>query len=365
MLKIRESLLAQEKESYADDNAKIPEGAIDCTQGCNPYGFYPTLADVVRNAEDYAIYSYPHGQEIYEGIINLCKPYFLGISKENIFLSDSSMSVIYAIDVIFDRPGARVLSVAPTFSDATNDYKMRGMDYRFVEMKKEAGYKFNLDDVLAEMSEEDSVLYIDNPNNPTGQTYSLEDIEAMVKAGSEKGIAVIIDEAYGDFIPMAESAVRLLDKYDNLIIVKTFSKGFGMAGLRAGYAIASEFIIKTMAKMSNPYCMSELAREVGAEALRHPEFTTAHMDDFAKCKEMVREVTGNKLHMSESDGRVPICLLYHEDTSVNLAKELAEAGCIAVDGNDFDTLNASSVRLRLPVIDQIDKVVEAVKKVNG
>ncbi|MBQ9179646.1 MAG: histidinol-phosphate aminotransferase family protein [Firmicutes bacterium] len=364
MLKIRKSLLQMEKESYADDNAVIPEGAVDCTQGSNPYGFYPTVMDVVRNADENAVYHYPHGQEIYEEIENLWKDY-AKVGRGNIFLGDGSIGTLYAINNIFEEPGARALSVAPTFTDATNDYKTRGMEYRYVEMLREENYKFDLGRVLDELSEEDSILYIDNPNNPTGQTISTSDIEAMIKAGAEKGVAVIIDEAYGDFIPQDESATKFLDKYDNLIVVHTFSKAFGMAAMRGGYVMASEEIIGHINKMSNPYCMNELAREAGAEALRHPEFATSHIDDFVKSNRMVREVVGNKLKMAESDDRVPICLLYHEDTSVNLAPMLAEAGLIAVPGGEFDCLNQSTVRVRMPRIEEMDKVVQAVKKVNG
>lgn len=68
-MKIRKSLLAMEKESYADDNAHIPDDAVDCTQGCNPYGNHPDLIKVAREAAVDSIYNYPHGQEIYEELI--------------------------------------------------------------------------------------------------------------------------------------------------------------------------------------------------------------------------------------------------------------------------------------------------------
>lgn len=358
-MKIRKSLLVMEKESYADDNAHIPEDAVDCTQGCNPYGNHPDLLKVAKDAVVDAIYNYPHGQEIYEEIEK-----FWGVGRENIFLADGSIGSLYEINNVFEEPGARALSIAPTFTDATNIYKTRGMDYRYVALDPAKNYKFELDKVLAEMDPADSILYIDNPNNPTGQTIPLDEIEAMVKEGAEKDIAVIIDEAYGDFITPEESAAGLLGKYDNLLVVRTFSKAFGMAGMRAGYVMASDLLIKNINKMSNPYCMNEFARQMGAAALRNADFALAHVDDFVKSKQMLRDVTGKNLIMAETDDRVPICMLSHVDPEVKLAKVLAEAGVIAVDAAEFDTIGSNAVRLRVPSIDKMEKVCESVAKVN-
>ena len=362
-MKIRKSLLVMDKESYADDNARIPEDAVDCTQGCNPYGNHPSLIAVAKDAEVDAIYNYPHGQAIYEEIEKFWGR-FAPIGRENIYLSDGSIGALYSINDIFEEPGARALSVAPTFSDATNIYKTRGMDYRYVEMLPEEDYLFVTDRVIDEMDEKDSVLYIDNPNNPTGQTIGLDDIERLVKAGSEKDIAVIVDEAYGDFIPPEESAACLLGKYDNLIIVRTFSKGFGMAGMRAGYIMASDIVVKNINKMSNPYCMNEFARRMGAAAVANAGFTLEHVDDFVKSNRMLRAATGKNIKMAVSDDRVPISMLTHVDPSVDLAKVLAEAGVIAVAGGDFDAIGKSSVRLRVPTIDKMEKVCASVAKVN-
>lgn len=362
-MKIRKSLLVMEKESYADDNATIPADAVDCTQGCNPYGNHPSLIEVAKNAVVDSIYNYPHGQEIYEELEKFWSR-FAPVKRENIFLADGSMGALYEVNNVFEEPEAKALSIAPTFTDATNIYKTRGMEYRYVALKPENNYKFCVDDVLAEMDAEDSILYVDNPNNPTGQVISLEDIEKMVAKGKELDIAVIIDEAYGDFIPPEESAACLLGKYDNLIMVRTFSKAFGMAGMRAGYVIADELIIKNINKMSNPYCMNEFARQMAAAAFRNADFALSHMDDFVKSNQMLRAVTGKNLIMSESDDRVPICMLTHKDPDVKLANVLAEAGVIAVDASEFDTIGQNAVRLRVPSIDKMEKVCASVAKVN-
>ena len=82
-----------------------------------------------------------------------------------------------------------------------------------------------------------NVIYLDNPNNPTGKIIPLEEIEEVVKKAAELDIAVIVDEVYGDFMSKENSSISLINQYDNLLIVRSFSKGFGLAGLRIGYVI--------------------------------------------------------------------------------------------------------------------------------
>lgn len=362
-MKIKRALLEMTSETYADDNPQFPENAVDCTQGCNPYGNHPALMGVVKNATVDMIYSYPHNQEIYEEIINYWQPY-VPVERHNIVIAEGSMGALNEIAEIFEEEGARALSVAPTFTDATMAYKARGIEYRYVPLDPEKDYLIDPGKLIAEMDEKDSLLYLDNPNNPTGQVLPLEDVERIVAAGKEKDIVVVVDEAYADFIPPQESAVCLLDKYENMIIVRTFSKAFGMAGLRAGYIITGKFICSCITKMNDPYNMNELARAMGAEALRHGDFTLAHMDDFVKSKEMLRAVTGNKIKMSVTDDRVPIVLLWHVDPDVMLADRLLDEGVACVCAAEFDCLGKNAVRIRVPVIGQMDKVCAAVAKLN-
>ena len=116
--------------------------------------------------------------------------------------------------------------------------------------------------------------------------------------------------------------------------------------------------------MSDPYNMNEFARQMGAEALRHGDFALAHVDDFVKSKQMLRDATGNKIKMSVTDERVPIVLLWHVDPEFKLAEGLLKNGVVAVDAEEFDCLGANAVRLRVPRIEQMEKVCAAVAKLN-
>ena len=220
-------------------------------------------------------------------------------------------------------------------------------------------------DLVDAISADTSLVYIDRPNNPTGQTLSLADISWVLDKCEELGVYAIVDEAYGDFLPREESAVTLGPKYKNIIIVRTFSKGFGLAGLRAGYIITGQELIRYISKVSNPYMMSELSRELAAAALSDRSYADSHGPDFAAMKQALRDVCGGALSMAVTDDRVPICLLQHRDPRADLQELLMVQGVLTCSGGEFEPLDRSSVRLRVPRAEEMEKLLQAVEKVNN
>ena len=173
-------------------------------------------------------------------------------------MADGSIHVIYLLNRLFIEKGDKVLGYSPQFSEYETDIKMHGATYDYVLLKKEDNFKFNEKEFIEKINPEYKVIYIDNPNNPTGQIIPLSSIENIVKEAAKYDIAVMVDEAYGEYMPKENSAVKLLNNYDNVIALKTFSKGFGLAGLRAGYAVLPEQLVSPIKKISTPYEVSEM-----------------------------------------------------------------------------------------------------------
>lgn len=219
-------------------------------------------------------------------------------------------------------------------------------------------------DLVDAISADTSLVYIDRPNNPTGQTLSLADISRVLDKCEELGVYAIVDEAYGDFLPREESAVTLGPKYKNIIIVRTFSKGYGLAGLRAGYIITGQELIRYISKVSNPYMMSELSRELSAAALSDRSYAASHGADFAAMKQALRDACGGALSMAVTDDRIPICLLQHRDPRADLQELLLAQGVLTCSGGEFEPLDRSSVRLRVPRREEMGKLLAAVERVN-
>ena len=115
-LKIRKQLLEQEKISYAMDHIELPDGGIDCSEGCNPYGFPPECMTALRSFDAARLGPYPHSQALYEAIGRFWED-IIDVERDNILLTDGSMSALYIVNNIFDTHNAAVLGVSPQFTD--------------------------------------------------------------------------------------------------------------------------------------------------------------------------------------------------------------------------------------------------------
>lgn len=117
------------------------------------------------------------------------------------------------------------------------------------------------------------VVFICNPNNPTGCIMAREDIEDMIKLS--KGL-VVVDEAYEDFASRDISVIPLINKYSNLIVLRTFSKAYALAGARVGYAIACEDLINLINAVKVPYNLNIFSQLIATWAIEHKEFFKAN-----------------------------------------------------------------------------------------
>ncbi len=366
-LKIKRQLLEKELISYASDHIDLPEGGVDCSEGCNPYGFPEKVAETYRNFDISRLGPYPHSQSLYKAIREYWKD-VIDVEKDNIVLSDGSINGLYIINNIFDTHDTRVLGISPQFTDYYMHANMIGLEYKPITLRKEDNYKLIVDKFLNEsITENYNYLYIDNPNNPTGQSIDIADIEKIVSKCLRHDIVAIVDEAYGDFMDKKNSAVSLFSKYPNLIVVRTLSKGFGLAGLRVGYIISHKDIISYMKKMINPYMVGEMNRELAAAALECDEHIEMSKQAFARMKNaLAAELDGEgRLHMAESLDTCSLCLLYHDDPLIRLKEEFYKRGILVVDGNDFKGLDATSIRLRLPKEEEFPRVLQVVREINN
>ena len=385
-LKIKKQLLEQEKISYATDHIDLPKGGIDCSEGCNPYGFPPECAKVLKEFDASRLGPYPHSQALYDAISEYWWAQ-CNIERENILITDGSINALYIINNIFDTHNAVVLGVSPQFTDYYMHAEMIGIEYAPYQLKKENNFRFDtyefmamhyIADTYVSASPADksyNFIYIDNPNNPTGQCIDVKDIEKIVSNAARLGITVIIDEAYGDFMPKSNSAVQLCAKYPNLVVVRTMSKGFGLAGMRVGYIIACKDLIHCMNKMVNPYMVGELTREIAAEALKHDVFIDKSKEAFRSMKKQIRSELGcsrehpegaaGRLHMAETLDTNSLFLLYHDNEKIDLKKEFYDRGVLVIDGYDFKGLDSSAARVRLPKEDEFPKLLEAIKEISA
>ncbi|MCC7572730.1 MAG: histidinol-phosphate transaminase [Candidatus Methanofastidiosum sp.] len=198
---------------------------------------------------------------------------YIGFEKENVLVGNGSDEIIDTIGKAFISPLDKVLIPSPTFSLYASTTKIYSGLPIIIPLNPD--FTLSVEKIISE-AKNAKMAIICSPNNPTGIAYPDEEIKTIL----DTGVLVILDEAYAEF--SGHSGLNLVNNYDNLIVMKTFSKAFGLAGFRTGYCVASETLIESMSKVMLPYNLNLISMKVVELAIQHEDFMK---DSVKKIKE--------------------------------------------------------------------------------
>ena len=231
---------------------------------------------------------------------------FKGVAEENIFLGNGSDEAIDLPFRIFCRPGVdNVVALEPTYGMYEVCANVNDVEYRRVLLNED--YDFDADSLLSVCDDNTKIVFICSPNNPTGNAFRREKIEKVLK--EFPGI-VIVDEAYSDF-SVQRPFRHDLSEYPNLIVLNTFSKAMGAAGIRLGMAFASADIIALMNKVKYPYNVNILTQQKAMEMLK----------DLTTYQRHLAEILSERETLIQAFAQLPVCKkVYPTDANFFLAK---------------------------------------------
>ncbi|WP_309547332.1 histidinol-phosphate transaminase [Varibaculum prostatecancerukia] len=204
----------------------------------------------------------------------------LSFPVEQIWAANGSNEVMAQLLGAYAGPGRTVLGTEYSYS-MYPEY-VRGAHSRYVRVPRRSDYNVDVDALLQGLREvSPSVLLLANPNNPTGTASSEAELIQILQQARETGpviddrrtaTVVVVDEAYAEFrSPGQPSALALLEKFPHLVVSRTMSKSFGMAGLRLGYLVAAPEVIADIMRVRLPYHLSALTQAAAIAALGHAE----------------------------------------------------------------------------------------------
>lgn len=205
-----------------------------------------------------------------------------GVPVENIFLGNGSDEVIDLLIRIFCEPRVdHILSLPPTYGM----YKVSAgiADIAIKEVLLTSDYQPKVAETVAAADEHTKILFLCSPNNPTANDMEPDRIEALLE--QFPGI-VVIDEAYIDFSEQ-KSFIHHIDRYPNLIVMQTFSKAWGLAGIRLGMAFANIEIIQYLNKVKPPYNINQLTQSAALEALKDTDQQSEWVSTLLKEREIL------------------------------------------------------------------------------
>ncbi len=244
----------------------------------NPYPPSPRVIEAIKSAADETLRLYPDPteDELRETIAG-----YYGLRKNNVYAGNGSDELLaFSFPAFFEPAGKPILFADITYSFYPVYAEFFNIGYRLIPVDEE----FNIPE--EEYYRENGGIIIANPNAPTGIGVAAKTIEAVLSRNENS--VVIVDEAYADF--GGESAVKLIDNYSNLLIIKTMSKSHSLAGLRVGYALGSEELIEGIVRVKdsiNSYTVDRLALAGAREAIRDDGYFQETRSRIIKTRERV------------------------------------------------------------------------------
>ena len=240
--------------------AKIPvEDVVKLDANENPYGCSPRVRQALSAYPYFNIYpdaSQTELRKLFQG--------YTGIDAKHIAAGSGSDQLIDLILRLFLSPGDEVINCIPTFDIFR--FSTALCNGKLVEVRRYEDYRVNVSAVKKAISKRTKMIFLANPNNPTGTPTPREDILELV----DTGVPVVADEAYVEF--SGETVTDLVPQYKNLIVLRTFSKWAGLAGFRIGYGIMPPQIAEYLLRIKLPYNVNVAALIAVRESLKDIDY---------------------------------------------------------------------------------------------
>ncbi len=209
---------------------------------------------------------------------------YFDMSADNLMVGSGSSELIELIIKTYIAPGEKVLSFAPSFTMYEVYTTIHNGSYETLPV--ESDMSFDIDKLIEKANEiNPKLIILCTPNNPTGYQTPKEQIKKLI---DNTDALILLDEAYMDFTDGSSSFLRETPFYDNLIVARTFSKAFGLAGARLGYISAGLPIIKSLLKVKTPYNVNALTQNLGIQALKKKPLVVDYINDVIARREALK-----------------------------------------------------------------------------
>jgi histidinol-phosphate aminotransferase len=282
----------------------------------NPYGCSPRVNKALAHYPQFNIYP-DDGQEKLRKLISG----YCGVDAKHIVCGNGSNQLIDLLIRLLVNPGDEIINCTPTFGIYSFSAKL--CVGTLVEIPRDEAFNIDIAKVKAAITKKTKIIFVTNPNNPTGNLTPEKDIIELL----ETGVPIVVDEAYYEF--SRKTVVPMMSKYDNLIILRTFSKWAGLAGLRVGYGLFPPEIADFILRIKIPYNVNAAAQIAVAESLQDVDYLMASVqkliDERANLISELRKI--NWLTVYPTDSNFILCRVKTMDATL-LHKKLQMKGIL-------------------------------------
>jgi len=324
-----------------------PNDIIKLNGNENLYGPSPLVKEALLEFNGYNFYPDPLQRSLRESLAE-----YAGVSAQEIVAGNGSDELIDLLLRLFLSPGDKIIQLVPTFGMYSFSATAFGGGVVSVPMNDE--FKIDVESIKSSVNDKTKIIILASPNNPTGNRVTNRDIEHLL----EIGLPVIVDETYYEFC--GKTVISLRDKYENLIILRSFSKWAGIAGLRVGFGVMEVNLAKVLLNMKPPYNMN-VAAEIAVKAslkdknllVRRIESTKSERDRMYNLIESIP-----KVEPCSSEANFILCKM-PPGCSQKILEHLARSGIFI---RSFNTpILRDYVRISVGLPHHTDALIEALK----
>lgn len=335
---------------------KPDKSIIDFSSNISPLGFPPLVKkEIKKEIKNLAIYPDPNSEKLRNNLA-----WYTKLTKNNLTVGNGATEIIYNFCNAFLDKTKKVLIPAPTFGEYEAASKLAGCNISFF---KTMNLEESLDSFIKRIPK-NGCVFVCNPNNPTGNLLPKKKLLKIIQAASKKNCFVFVDECFIELVPdFDESIIKFVKKYDNLFVLRSLTKSFGLAGIRIGYGASNKKIILILNKIKIPWNVSGLAQKAASAALCHHFYLD-------KAKKLIKKESG---YLTSQIAQLDKFTCYHSNTnfllikskikSKILQKKLLAKKILVRDCSNFRGLNDNYIRIAVKTHRENVVLIKALGKI--
>jgi threonine-phosphate decarboxylase len=292
----------------------------------------------------------------------------VGVNSDNVVVSNGSTELIYLFSEVFLGEGYDAVIPVPSFSEYKAAIERIGGNIVFLKCDSAKNFQLNVEEVGRSISKKTRLIFLCNPNSPTGCLYEKEDVLQVIELAAERDVLVFFDEDYIDFVDDGKrySMAEYVNEYNNLFVLRSLTKFYGLAGVRIGFGIGSPEVVEILKRVKMPWSVNSLAMVATEAAVRDTDFINNSRQLVSEGRkemvEMFRAIPWLKVYPSETNFLL-IEIVKGELTSAQLREELASKGFLIRDCQDFDGLDNKFFRVTVRRPDENKRLVKQIEAI--
>lgn len=322
----------------------------------NPVGPSPLALEAIEK-HLHRLHYYPDGNCYY---LKQALSDFLGVESENIAVGNGADELITLLGAAYLDPGDEILMGHPSFSEYDFSARLMDAEPRRVPLND---YRFDLEAMAKEVTSQTKIVFLCNPNNPTGTTVTHEEVENFLEK-LPSDVLLVMDEAYREYVDDENypRSLELTKERHNVLVLRTFSKIYGLAGLRIGYGVGSKEVVRDLNTVREPFNVNALAQVAARAALEDK----AHFQEGFKANEEGRNYLGGEFEKMGLFYVPTQANFVFVDTGLDsreLFQELLQRGVIVRTGDIFGF--PTFVRVTVGTMEQNRYFIKCLKEILG